>query len=182
MTIGRDSLCQPETAARRARILIGAYRRTDIDDPEVYFTSVVAVLSHFPEQIAVAATDPATGLPSKSKWPPSLAELRTECENLYARHRRAAEQEERVKRQLREREEWEEASRGRVPKSKWDNLRRQVETAADGHKTAGKPKPFTMKLSPGVDPFAGDPLTVSDELRKQMGQFAREIREETAEG
>jgi len=43
---------------------------------------------------------------------------------------------------------------------------------------AGKPKPFTKALAPGVDPFAGEPLKVSDELRAQMFIYASSLLEE----
>lgn len=73
--------CAKELAAERARILVGCYRRTDANDPEIYARAVVAVLMRFPESVVIAITEPATGLPAKLKWLPSIAEIVEACED-----------------------------------------------------------------------------------------------------
>lgn len=72
--------CAKELAAERARILVGCYRRSDANDPEIYARAAVAVLMRYPEKIVIAVTEPATGLPSKLKWLPSIAEIVEACE------------------------------------------------------------------------------------------------------
>lgn len=43
--------------------------------------AVTAILSEYPDQVIEAVTDPRTGLPSKIKWLPSVAEVKAECES-----------------------------------------------------------------------------------------------------
>jgi hypothetical protein len=71
--------CSQKLAAARAMILMGCYRKTDANDPEVYVAAVVAVLTRYLPEVAIAVTEPATGLPSKAKWLPSIAELVEAC-------------------------------------------------------------------------------------------------------
>lgn len=71
--------CSLKLATMRATILIGCYRKSDANDPEIYTTAVVAVLTRYSPEIAIAVTEPATGLPRKSKWLPSIAEIVDAC-------------------------------------------------------------------------------------------------------
>jgi hypothetical protein len=68
------------TAAERARLLIGCYRRDDVADPEVFGRAIVAVLMRYPPEVVLQVTEPATGLPSKLKWLPTIAELVEACD------------------------------------------------------------------------------------------------------
>jgi hypothetical protein len=72
--------CDPSVAADRARILLGCYRKGDANDPEVYAGAMISVLSRYPESVARSVTEPATGLPSRLKWLPSVAEVVEACE------------------------------------------------------------------------------------------------------
>lgn len=80
-------------------MLIGCYRKADAIDPEIYSAAVISVLMRYPTSAVAAITEPATGLPSKSKWLPSIAELtealEAETERLEGsrlpEHRRPAE-------------------------------------------------------------------------------------------
>jgi hypothetical protein len=38
----------------------------------------------YPEEVVVAVTEPATGIPAKLKWPPSIAEVVAECDSELA--------------------------------------------------------------------------------------------------
>jgi hypothetical protein len=69
-----------EFAAERARLLIGCYRRDDVADPQVFGRAIVAVLMRYPEEVVVSVTEPATGLPSRLKWLPSIAEIVDACD------------------------------------------------------------------------------------------------------
>ena len=66
-------------ARKRARILIGCYRKGEFNDAEIYFAALVATLSRYPPQTIIAVTDPETGLPIKIKWIPTLAEVNEAC-------------------------------------------------------------------------------------------------------
>jgi hypothetical protein len=74
----------PEFAVARARLLVGCYRREDFSDPEIAFRAFVSVLARYPEDIVIKVTEPATGIPSKLKWPPSIAEVVDACNEAMA--------------------------------------------------------------------------------------------------
>lgn len=71
-------------ALERAEILIGCYRRDDAADPEIYGRAVVAVLMRYPESVVLEVTEPATGLPSRLKWLPAIAEIVEACDGGFA--------------------------------------------------------------------------------------------------
>lgn len=91
-------------AKKGAARLLGCYRTGDANDPEVYIAGVVAVLSRFSIEIIRAVTEPATGLPSKSNWLPTIAEIRKECDLLEEREKRKAYLAQQLEQQFAERE------------------------------------------------------------------------------
>jgi hypothetical protein len=70
---------QPQAAIDRARLLVGCYRKEDWNDPDIAFRAIVSVFARYPESVVIAVTEPATGLPSRLKWPPSIAEVVEAC-------------------------------------------------------------------------------------------------------
>jgi hypothetical protein len=72
--------CELLTAVERASLVIGCYRKGDVGDPEIYQRAVVAVLARYPESVVIAVTEPATGIPSKLKWLPTIAEIVEACD------------------------------------------------------------------------------------------------------
>jgi hypothetical protein len=84
-------------------MLLGCYRTGEASDPQVYVAAVVAVLSDYPLDIVAAVTDPRTGIPAKLKWLPTIAEIKTACEDIAGPRRRMAEWETRSRAQLAER-------------------------------------------------------------------------------
>ena len=87
-------LCSPETAVKRARLLLGCYRKGEAGDPDVFTAALVIVLQKYPESVVIAVTDPKNGVPSKQTFLPSIAEMTAACEAkmapVYAFQRRAA--------------------------------------------------------------------------------------------
>lgn len=69
-----------ELAVKRTALLFGCYRKGDANDPEIYTAAVAATLADFPAEVVEYVTDPRTGLPSKLKWLPTVAEVREACE------------------------------------------------------------------------------------------------------
>ncbi len=67
-------------------MLLGCYRTGEANDPEVYISTVAAVLARYPEAVIREATG-IDGLPSKLKWLPTVSEVREECERINARER-----------------------------------------------------------------------------------------------
>jgi hypothetical protein len=82
---------QPNNRERRAgigdwlktkeRFLLLSYRRDETHNPEVYSSAVSAVLADgYSPEIVDYVTDPRTGLPSRKKFLPSVAEVREACD------------------------------------------------------------------------------------------------------
>lgn len=87
----RIRLEQIAAAKQGAGQLLGCFRTGDAHDPKIYIAAVVAVLERFPVATIKAVTDPSTGLPSKLKWLPTLAEITEACEVHGAPAKREAE-------------------------------------------------------------------------------------------
>jgi hypothetical protein len=66
--------------AKYAKILLGCYRTGDANDPAIYSGAIIAVLSDYPVDVVASCVDPRTGLPSQSKWLPTVAEIKDFCE------------------------------------------------------------------------------------------------------
>lgn len=77
-------------------MLLGCYRSGDANDPEVYVGAVIASLSDYPAHVVSAVVDPRTGLPSKLKFLPTIAEIKSACEDEYRSERYAREWEGRA--------------------------------------------------------------------------------------
>jgi hypothetical protein len=104
-SLGRSPDCETTSqrmseAKRGAARLLGCYRAGDANDPEIYVAAVISVLVRYPVEIIREVTEPATGLPGKSNWLPTVAEVRNECEVLDARERRKVERERQIAEQL----------------------------------------------------------------------------------
>jgi hypothetical protein len=64
----------------RAKILLGCYRTGDANDPETYVAAIAAILSRYPQEVMTSVTHPATGLPSKKSWLPTVKEVVDACD------------------------------------------------------------------------------------------------------
>lgn len=65
---------------RCQRIIFSAYRADQYSDPEGYMISLGAVLEQYPNEVIVYVTDPKTGVQRNCKWPPTIAEIVSACE------------------------------------------------------------------------------------------------------
>jgi hypothetical protein len=83
--------CSRSLAAERATILTGCYKRDEAADPEIFIRAATAILEQYPEGTVRKVTHPASGLPAKLKWLPSIAELKEACEEDVGHIRRNAE-------------------------------------------------------------------------------------------
>lgn len=59
--------------------MFGCYRKAEASEPEIYAAATSAVLSEYSQEVIDYITDPRTGLPSTSKWLPSVYEVRQAC-------------------------------------------------------------------------------------------------------
>jgi hypothetical protein len=103
-------------------VLFGCYRAGDANDPETYSAAVAAVLATYPPDVVKRVTDPRTGLPGRSKWLPTVSEVRDECERLAAQEVAAIERQARIERQLAERAA-EDALRAAQPRPTLEELK-----------------------------------------------------------
>jgi hypothetical protein len=103
-----------------AKMLLGCYRTGAANDPETYIASIIRVLTAYPIDVAMRVADPLCGLPGTSKWLPQAPEVREACEEIMGPRRREAEREERIKRQLAEREQEDHA---REERPSYDDLK-----------------------------------------------------------
>lgn len=99
-------------AAERARLLLGCYRTGDANDPETYVAAITAILARYPENIITEVTHPATGLPKKKGWLPTVKEVFDACE---AAIEFSANHEARLKRIQEQMEAREREDRGEKP-------------------------------------------------------------------
>lgn len=95
-----DAVSRMIAAKAGARRLLGCYRAGDANDPETYVSAVISVLARYPIEIIREVTEPATGLPGRSQWLPTVAEIRNECEVLTLREQRKVEREHQIREQL----------------------------------------------------------------------------------
>lgn len=65
---------------KAAMMLFGCYRKGDANDPEIYTAAIAATLADFAPEVVQYATDPRTGIASKVKFLPTVAEVREFCE------------------------------------------------------------------------------------------------------
>lgn len=81
-------------AAQAAKVLLGCYRNGDANDPDIYVRAVAAVLGEYPSEVIKDVCDPRFGLPAKSKWLPTVSEVKQACEDaMVPIDRRQREQE-----------------------------------------------------------------------------------------
>jgi len=96
---GADQLDQrQQQAVLHTALLLGGFRKSDADDPEVYSRVIEHTLARCDVDIQREAADAA-----KWKYPPTAYELREACEKLANERARAKEREENLRKQLAER-------------------------------------------------------------------------------
>lgn len=87
--------------------MFGCFRKGDANDPETYVAAITATLARYPENIIIAVTHPATGLPITSDFLPSVKEVYEACESHMRPIREASAWDKEIAIQLAERAEWE---------------------------------------------------------------------------
>jgi hypothetical protein len=98
-------------AAIRAKILLGCYRTGEANDPETYVAAIAAILARYPQEVITAVTHPATGLPSKKGWLPTVKEVADACDEHYEPIRQNELRLKRIKEQLEQRDRQDKGER-----------------------------------------------------------------------
>ena len=73
---GRDMVCTPNDAAAAVGQLLGLYPGREITDAKTYTQGLTALLAAYPRDFVKRVCNPVTGLPSRLKFLPTLAEVR----------------------------------------------------------------------------------------------------------
>ncbi len=71
----RDTPCSPAEAADRAAGLIALWPGKDLANPDAYAAAVTALFAAYPRDIVKRVCNPVTGLPSRLKFFPVIADL-----------------------------------------------------------------------------------------------------------
>lgn len=71
----------------RIEFILSAYRKNDLANAEGFIAQLAAVLELFPQEVVDYVTDPRTGVQSHIKWLPSIAEVRSACDERMAQLR-----------------------------------------------------------------------------------------------
>jgi hypothetical protein len=114
-------------AIERAGLMFACYRRDDANEPEVYLAAVVSVLTRYPQTVVVTVTEPFSGLPSKQKFLPSIAEIKEACEAEMADIYRMQKRRDDMRAQSDRRREDEKLKRKRTPEeieAEWQRMER----------------------------------------------------------
>ena len=151
----RPSTCPSGLAADRAGILLGCYRKGDAEDAQIYAGAVAATLSCYPQAIAVRVTDPRSGLPNRSQWLPTVAEVRAACEAEMAPVRAA---EARRKREAESRDYLAGPESGRVSAARWKALADSLQSKAVRQNIGPKSEEWLRE-------YGQAPIAISDALK-----------------
>lgn len=73
---GRQRPCASREAGAFAEQLLGFYPAREVNDAQTYVNGVTALLCAYPADFVKRVCDPVTGLPSRLKWLPTLADIR----------------------------------------------------------------------------------------------------------
>ena len=71
-------------AKYHARLIFGSFRAGEANDPEVFTTALITLLMSYPAQVGAKLSDPKSGLAGKSKFLPTISEVREAADALMA--------------------------------------------------------------------------------------------------
>jgi hypothetical protein len=87
--------------------MFGCFRKGEANDPDTYVAAITATLARYPEDVIRSVTHPASGLPIRCDFLPTVAEVYRACETEMAPQRAAAARARDLERRRAEREEFE---------------------------------------------------------------------------
>jgi hypothetical protein len=90
-------------AAEATEELLSRFRKNEASNAIGFVTGIATVFTAYPEFIARLASDPLRGLPARSPFPPSIAEVKAFCEEVARPHREDRIRREQIAAQLEER-------------------------------------------------------------------------------
>lgn len=142
--------CPPQIVGERARLMVGCYRKNEVADPDAYISAICAVLASYPETVVRKITHPLDGLPGRSQWLPTIAEIKAACDAEVAPVYAKASAEDRIRstnRYLKESAAEPIENRQRAAKRWFDDVRPSMIPAAKKTETADQAKARLLELS-----------------------------------
>lgn len=82
------ALATPVEATDSAKQLLGFYPAREVNDAQAYAMGISALFSAYPAKFVKAVCHPVTGLPSRLKWLPTLAEIKDALDGEKSRRER----------------------------------------------------------------------------------------------
>ena len=79
---------EPDIANQYVSQLLGFYPAREVNDAKMYSAGMTALLAAYPVDLVKRVCDPVTGLPSRLKWLPTLADVREALDLELARRNR----------------------------------------------------------------------------------------------
>lgn len=157
----------------RAKVIFACYRKDETHDPETYAAAVGAILSEYPKNIIDLSSDPRSGIASKQKFLPTIAEIREFCDHEQKRADWFETVDSRREEQLRLRDEWKNQpvsesfkEKGRAWLERTDPKARQM-AGVDDHESSGETAAARLEAAE-KQPLK--PAYVSPSLLKTLGK------------
>jgi hypothetical protein len=123
-------------AAELADAIFGSYRRSDTDDPEIYYQAFKRLLGAYPLEIAIAVADPLTGIAGEQTFLPSPAELKASLDRRLAAATAKAKRDRDLKEQMRQRREFDARQAATTQEERDRAVRRYLEEIRPGIQAA----------------------------------------------
>ena len=144
-----------------AQRIFGSYRRDDFADPDTFLVQLGMIFERYGDQLIEEASNPITGIQRTCKFPPSIAEMTDFLEDLKRRKDFPTQYDERSRKQLEERDEYErQAKTESADHRKAVVDRAMAEMRAKGFAFEGDEKPSLTKFNRYSD----------DQLRAMYGK------------
>jgi hypothetical protein len=86
----RDDLCSEQEAAGYAARLVNFYPAREVHDARTYIIGITALMAAYPRDFVKRVCNPVTGLPSRLKFLPTIAEVREALDAEATRRTRIA--------------------------------------------------------------------------------------------
>jgi hypothetical protein len=110
---GYEKPCSPDEATQAAENLIGLYPAREVHNATIFAKGITALMAAYPVYAVRRVCNPVTGLPSKLKFLPTLAEIKAALDDEKVRRGRMGKNCLAVLKAYREREEAEEYERNK---------------------------------------------------------------------
>jgi hypothetical protein len=110
---GFEKACSIDEATQAAENLIGLYPAREVQNAKTFAAGVTALMAAYPVYAVKRVCHPVTGIPSRLKWLPTIAEIKAALDDEKVRRGRMGKNCLAILRSYKEREEAEEYERNK---------------------------------------------------------------------